>query len=228
MTPNQVRFQSLLFATLILSLAAALPAGAQCLADAPPLGIFFMDLRLAFSIDLTGGAVTVLSPPQNNNECADGSQMAVLEIDIPDECTQANILVEYEGEPEGWSLGLGDSPTNNGFGGDSGTTPNNAELQILEQQLAVYNAASVPEEVDRLVIQDLALTDGAIRLTVGDQAVGWGQPRAALQTSGLNRLFAIPDLDSADGSSVYLGLNRVVLNDSRRGCGVRRVLVSFE
>lgn len=212
----------------ILGMIAAMPAQAVvCPANPSVLGVFFIDLRIGFSVSTTEGAVTVLEPPQSNADCTDGSLMSVIKIDVPDECTQVNVLVEYEGEPSGWTLNLGDSATNNGFGGDAGTTRNNAELQVLEQQMSVYNASDDPDTVDRLVHQHLALDDGAIRLTVADQTVGWGQPRGILQTPGLGRLFAIPD-EVGDERSIYLGINRVINDTNRRGCGVRRVLVSFE
>jgi hypothetical protein len=209
-------------ALVILTLAGVVPAQAQCLNG---LGIFYMDLELPFDADFTG-AVTVLDRPlQLNADCNDGSRMALVKIDIPQGCTQANILVEYQGTPQGWTVNLGDSPENNGFGGSFGD-PYNAELQILDQRLSVYTAATSPADLDLLAVQDLALTNGSIKLRVADQKVGWGQPMTTLATPNVERLFSIPDplLDR----SVYLGINRVVLDTSRRGCGARRVLISFE
>lgn len=213
----------------LLSCMTVMPAQAVlCPANPSVLGVFYMDLRIGFSVSVTEGAVNVLEGPVASPGCTDGSLMSVIEIEIPDECTQANVLIEYEGDPSGWTAHLGDSMTNNGFGGDDGTTVNNAELQILDHELRVYNAADNPIDVDGLARHQLALEDGALRLTVSNQAVGWGQPRSALETPDLERLFAIPD-NTADGRKVYLGLNRVVSGPGgRTGCGARRVLVSFE
>ena len=213
----------------LLSCALAMPAQAVlCPANPSVLGVFFMDLRIGFSVSITEGAVNVLEGPVASPGCTDGSLMSLIEINIPDECTQANVLIEYEGDPSGWTVNLGDSITNNGFGGNAGETFKNAELQILDHELRVYNAADNPVDVDPLARQQLALEDGAIRLTVSNQTVGWGQPRGALETPDLERLFAIPD-NTADGRKIYLGLNRVVSGPGdRTGCGARRVLVSFE
>ncbi len=228
MIADPTKRNAFLLAALILSLVVAGPAQAQCLGNSI-LGIFYMDLRFGATVDVTGGAVTVLTAPENNPDCTDGSKMAVVRIDIPEACSQANVLVEYEGQPEGWTVNLGDSPSNDGFGGDAGDTDADAELQILDDILAVYNASGSDNTVDRLASLDLRLNEGAIRLTVGDQTVGWGQPYGVLETPDLGRLFSIPDPEEeGEGRSIYLGVNRTIADADRKGCGARRVLISFQ
>jgi hypothetical protein len=161
-----------------------------------------------------------------NPDCPE-TRILKLDIEIPETCSAAVIWLQYEGEPSGWTLNVGDSPTNNGFGGDAGSTVHNGELQVLDDNLAFYNAAGVPEEVDQLTSQTLALRDGALNVVVSNQHVSWSQPYGSLDSAGLERLFAVPDM-TADGRKIYLGVNRVVSGTSRLGCGARRVMVTFE
>lgn len=207
----------------VLALGSAEVARSQC-----PTGLYYADLVHNQQANfLPVGIVTGIQFQPNVDPNCPGTRMLMAEIDIPDACTQAVIWVQFDAEPSGWTLNLGDSPTNNGFGGDSGIA-SNAELQILDQNLGVYNAATVPEEVDLLAFQHLALANGALNVIVENQKISWGQPYSALQSFGLERLFAIPDASSADGRRIYLGVNRVVANTSRTGCGARRVLISLE
>ena len=159
--------------------------------------------------------------------CA-GFNMAALKIVIPPACRQANVVVEYEGLPKGWTVNLGDSPTNDGFAGDSGSTDFEAEVWILEENLSLAPADRLaPLGIDNpLVQQHLSLTDGALKLVVKDQFVSWGQPYSLVQEPATKNLFSFSD--PANPRTIYLGLNRVITGrPDRRGCGARRVLISF-
>ncbi len=48
--------------------------------------------------------------------------------------------LEFSGPSVEWSFNLGDSNTNNGWGGDSMTAINDAEIQILNGNLEVYGS----------------------------------------------------------------------------------------
>jgi hypothetical protein len=162
--------------------------------------------------------------------CGGGFKQAVYTIAIPPDCRQANVVVEYEGLPKGWTVNLGDSPTNNGFGGDAGTTTNDAELWIVGENLSV--AASDHGLANIVATAHLALTDGALKLVARDRSVSWGNPYTFVQAPAApnNFLFAIPDPDvPSDDRNIYLGLNRVIFGPgTRTGCGARRALVSFQ
>lgn len=201
-------------------------------------------------LDLDAGGGNILTHPnfqvtashtavngQFNPDCqADDWRAAVLQITIPEPCSCAIVWVEYEGEPEGWTVNIGDSPTNNGFGGDGGSAPpgQNAEVQVLDQVLSVYSAADNPADVDLLLSQSLGLRDGTLKFVVCHQSVSVGQPYAKLDTPDLERLFFLDDdPGSPDNRTLYVGFNRVVnpiggQNGSRNGCGARRALAIFQ
>jgi hypothetical protein len=229
---------SIMFRKTILAFACSLlmvgaPAAVQA---ACPTGFAFLDLKTGTPYTTLGSYVSFLMPPQPPaTGCSD--ERATLKIVIPggaNGCTQANIVVEYESTPQGWSTNLGDSPTNDGFAGDAGTTVHSAELWILNEDLSLAPAnvlASFGLGIDNpLVTQHLALTDGSLKFVVKNQFVSWGNPYSLVQEPATKNLFAIPDttVTAADQRAIYLGLNQVITGRSdRTGCGARRVMITF-
>lgn len=217
---NPARLTWTAFAFAIVCLVVPSVAQAQC------RGLFYADLGV--------GQVINFDPQSFDDVASAGNpdpgcplRLLKLRVNVPDACSKAVVWVQFEGPSSGWTLNVGDSPTNNGFGGDAGTTARNAELQILDDVLSVYSSATDPLNLDRLAFQHLGVTDGALNVVVADQSLSWGQPYTLLSSPNVPRLFAIPDV-GGDGRSFYVGLNRVVANTSRVGCGARRVLITFE
>lgn len=228
---------SALAATLLLALAAQ-PAAAAC----TPF-LCYIDLANGGGSVCPNGAVyTVLqshpvaTTPQNPTCNVAPWRAVVARVDVPAGCTGVSVLVEYEGEPEGFTVDIADSETDDGFGGDGGTLPSgqNAEVQVLGDDLSVYNAANNPADVEQLATQQLALKDGALQFVVKDQFLSWGQPYSAVSTPDLQRLFFLPASPTApDNRTIYVGLNRVVSpingqNTFRNGCGARRALLVLQ
>ena len=215
---------------ILLTFALAIvPAAAHAVC---PGGQFYVDLKTGVTSPMAGVSFTALPVPvvPVTAACplAAGWKMAAVKIVVPAGCTQANVVVEYEGLPSAWTVDLGDSPTNDGFGGDAGSNPPyNAELQILAEDLAVYNGSANPALVDNLAIAHLALTDSALKFVVKDQFVSWGNPHTILQTPKNKILFSFTD--PKDPRTIYLGLNRVISGPgARTGCGARRTLITFQ
>ena len=177
--------------TLFVTLFAS-TAHAQC-----PTGQFYLDLKTCTTAGLTGvsflpgGACQPLAPVPTG--CAANWKEAALQIDIPAACRQANVVVEWEGLPLGFTVNLGDSSTNDAFaGGGSGTTLNCAEAWILGENLSVAtNCIQPPAILNPVATAHLALTDSAMKFVVRDQFLSWG--RSATGTP--SRL--APDIESA-------------------------------
>src|ERR1700759_814748 len=140
-------FRKLIFAVACILLLTGAPAvQAACLS-----GFAFLDLKTGTAYSTLGanvsfhtfpGVVSGVPAPVPAAGCS-GWKMAALRISIPgapNACTQANIVVEYEGTPKLWSTDLGDSPTNDGFAGDAGTTNHAAELWVLDENLSLAPA----------------------------------------------------------------------------------------
>lgn len=141
-----------------------------------------------------------LSDPVSHPDCTARSDWctAVVRVELPPQCDRAVVWLDYDGVPADWTLNIGDSDTNNGFGGDGGSSGgHNAEVQVLDQQLTLYSAADNPADVDTLIVQQLGLQEGALRFTVQDQRITWGQPYNSMETPDLERLFFLPDTPRA-------------------------------
>jgi hypothetical protein len=228
------------FVCIFVLAAVPLALQAQC-----PTGQYIIDLKTcqkASHISVTpyitytpaepGNVAGNCSPAPATELCPAGWKQAALKVVIPPTCTQANIVVEYEGRPASWSVHIGDSKTNDGHSGDYGTTEHEAELWVAHEILALAPANMLlPLGIDNpLIRQFMNLTDATLKVVVKDQFVSWGQPYTYVQTPATQNLFAIPDttVPEADQRAIYVGLNRVVWGpNGRTGCGARRALLSF-
>jgi hypothetical protein len=240
-----------LAAVLLLALAAA-PAGAQptclpfiCYVDLTSTGgpypmsgppAFICPNSTVYPIAGRRADLTVATPPFNDGCNPNDWRAAVVQVDVPLGCSGIKVLVDYDGEPRGWTVNIGDSPTNNGFAGDAGSLPlgQNAEVQILDSTLTVYHAATAPP-VDQLALAQLALNDGAIKFVVENQFLSWGNPYTNLDAHQfVQNLFFLPDpVGAGENRTLYVALNRVISpaagqDTSRNGCGARHAIIWTE
>lgn len=214
---------------LVLAIVSAAAANAAC-----PTSVFFADLALPLTGTYGTPASTVTVVPGTLAKVAPCPfSEVVLELNIPTGCTTVIANVEFEGPPKGWQLDLGNSPTNDGFAGDANSTGGaNAELWILEgnglNTLSIANGGTTPAVIDNpLVSQSVSLLDSSLKFVVKNQFVSWGQPHELVQTPASKNLFRFPHPGAAP-NALWLGLNRVIANNSRNGCGARSVWVRFE
>lgn len=180
----------------------------------------------------------------------DGSWETVVEIqlDPTKNCGCARFKVFYGTEASKWTVHVGNSPTNNGHGGDEGTTSDTAEVHVGDHQLAVYTAAqSVRRQVEKLLDSTLPpLAGRTLEIEVCDQSLGiellplghepaW--PTWRLETLHSNLLFSLGPGNGGTaeetGGAIYAGFNRVIhqttgaASHGRTGSGVRRVEISL-
>jgi len=219
-------------ATLLFAVLAALPAAAQC-----PHYICYLDLTSGGTICPNGAVYkNIQVDPIVNTTFNPGCNTAdwfaaVVEVDLPPGCSCLEVTVEYDGQPEGWTVNLGDSQTNDGFAGDGGSLPTgqNAEVEVLDDLLRLWAAIPGPPGAI-LAQQQLALDDGALKFVIKDQFISWGQPHSEVHTID-NRLFFLPNNPVAPANrTLYTAFNRVIspyngANSNRNGCGASHVLM---
>jgi len=167
-----------------------------------------------------------------NANCPSGWWQANVDIYLKDPSGAARtayITAEYQGTPVGWTIDIGDSATDNGYGGNDGGPEHAAEVQVSDQTLRVYNDPKIPGQVDNLLTQPLSLSDGSLKFTVSNQTLAVGQPQTVLATPVTQTLFWIPDpvaQTDAEMWSIHAAFNGVVRGDtSRQGCGVDNVII---
>jgi hypothetical protein len=214
------------FLVLVLGLVAGEAAWAQC-----PGGTFYIDLENGQTMPATPPArITLVSLAPSQNPACPGPYAALLRLDLAPQCSEAEIAVEYGDKPTAWTVHIADSPTSDAYGGDAGTTIYNAELWINQQILWVATNRGPGGSDNELAQENLMLNYGALKFVVKNQHISWAPPYNVLETPHTKKLFALPDPSNpAEGSFIYLGLNRVVANDPvRQGCGIVRALVTIE
>lgn len=208
---------------LVLS-AGAGAVHAQC-----PGGTYVLDLEHGTTMPASPpGSMTLLSLAPSQNPSCSGWYAALVRLNLQG-CDEAIVVVEWD-KPIAWTVHIADSPTNDGYGSDAGTTTNNAELWINQKILWVATSRTDGKGDNELAQENLELTDGAMKFEVSNQRIAWGPPYNVLETPHLKKLFALPDtVNAAEGYYVYLGINRVVADfPTRQGCGALRAMITVE
>jgi hypothetical protein len=123
-------------------------------------------------------------------------------------------------------LHLGDSPTDNGYGGDSGQFSNDAEIQILNTQLDVFPNQMAPGagtlESDPSFVA--ATGCSSVVMFVRDQTVDATLPHAYHVASPFALRIAPPsDLEGVPDSNWWLGIDRTYGDPTRTGTGITHV-----
>jgi hypothetical protein len=181
----------------------------------------------------------------------DGAWETVLEVhlDPAKDCGCARLRVSFGEAVSGWTVHLGDSPTNNGHGGDEGTTSDAAEMHVLERQVTVYTVAQAARrQVDRLLDVTVPPLGGrTVEIEACDQSLGFEILPAAgeqaspskwkLETLSAGLLFSLVPREEREGQEsgkvLYVAFNRVIhlvtgpASRTRVGSGVRRVGISL-
>ena len=166
------------------------------------------------------------------------------------------IRIHFEDPVHDWSVNVGDSPTNNGLGGDAGTTDFAAEMQVMESILQVFTIASprlAAKRMDTILEWNLPPLGGRhADLEICDQTLAFDMPGAyagdrplhwKIQTPVFGLLYSLaprPGPAAPEGAKkkdrgIYAGFNRVVYEADkatekrkpRIGTGVRSVEITL-
>ncbi|WP_293337890.1 hypothetical protein [Microcoleus sp. CAWBG58] len=106
------------------------------------------NLTKTCEIDLKTGAIagtqnqfiTVVQPPIDAN--GDSWLETLVKINFQD-FTTVKFIVDYGETSSGWTVNIGDSASNDGYGGDVGTQSNDAEMQIANGNMAVLVTTTI-------------------------------------------------------------------------------------
>lgn len=140
----------------------------------------------------------------------------------------------------GWLLNLGDSATNNGWGGDKGTQDHNAELQLFYGLLSLYRSSvgvydhNLPQVVLNEPIGLEKLKSGKLTISVVPGGVNYileDKIGAVIDSQDITEdyLFSLSgELDKKDESNYdyYLGVNRTI-SGKRQGSGVESITINI-
>ncbi len=125
--------------------------------------------------------------------------------------------------PTGYLVNIGDSSTNNGGGGDSGTQSNDSELEIVNGVLRIFTS-DVGGSGLLVSESNAAPANGKIRIVISNNSVSYYN-----FSTGVSRTWTSPYIFALNGQSdsegpvnyqVFAGINRAVQSTSRLGYGV--------
>jgi hypothetical protein len=197
---------------------------------------------------------TINISPVSSHDCHDGTGIVTLttnsgnarvaRIDLNQSFTwlSVNVLVDVC-NPTGWTVNIGDSPTNNGGGGDSSSTRHDTEAELNGTGVNVYYSdiggtgrhTGLANAVATSGCSTLQWTVVQDSLSYDDDGNTADTPRvtAAGSLAAGTHLFDFPpyneadseDSSGADADKLYLGLNRTIFTASRSGTGVNRACI---
>jgi Ca2+-binding RTX toxin-like protein len=191
-----------------------------------------------YEIDLKTGTITggqnqfisLVNTPTDSN--ADSWLEAVAKINFDGNIKKAKFIVEYDETPSGWTVNLGDSASNNGYGGDAGTQSRDAEMQIVNGGMAVYGndyntppAGSLPQGN----VPNFVTNGSRIELEVSNEKLAWDNKSGLQNSLTWPYLYALngqPDDEGPVNSEIYAGFNRVISGPfDRIGSGASKVTI---
>lgn len=194
--------------------------------------VYTIDLRNNVSSLPPSPFLSFVTPPEDFNH--DGWLETVLKINLGPASSNpydvAEFEVQYDGVPTGITVNIGDSSTNNGFGGDGATQSNDAELNIggvigssnIYNDLFIWAHDGAPSPQLEL-IPDLVSQGSTVNLTVQDEFLAWNN------NSGISGSLDSPYLYSLNGQAdtegpvnydIFAAFNRVIAGNYRYGSGV--------
>jgi peptidoglycan hydrolase-like protein with peptidoglycan-binding domain len=157
----------------------------------------------------------------------------------PRKISQARFDVSFDTNAvSGWNVDIGDSNTNDGYGGDGATQSNDAEYQVQNGSDALYgnDTTTLSQTIDGLrglyLGSNIDFRGKTLGIIVGDQTFtkGYGATIVGMSRRGSN-LFALGGEADTEGQinyDIYAGFNRVISgNPSRIGTGVKKVVITL-
>ena len=222
---------SLIAAGFIVVAFAALPAtpaSAQAAEEAAD-AIYWCNVGIdPGSNDCTDGVVT-LQPTISKK-----FRRAIVDLDAGFDWNTFVLRVETC-DPQGWTVHIGDSPTNNGGGGDAGSSNHDAEAQSRDNILSVFESDlgtgaetcrfTGPVSPTGCIVQQYFVQNDFFEF---DPAVSL--PFNPLSICGNGDIFDFNPYDEADAEDpsglyedkLYVGLNQTYGSASRNGSGIKR------
>lgn len=188
-------------------------------------------------IDVAGGSHTCQNTPAVSFAFAPTGGKTVAKINFDPSLhsfKKAVFEIEYAGARSGWMINIGDSLSNNGWGGDGGHTSNAAEVQIMNDSWTVYSNI-LPGYGDAAIDGHLMLYSQAntiasagnkFTIEISDERVGWNNHAGIQGELNSKYLFTLNGQATTYGPvnyDIYAAFNRTVYAASRSGSGIRKI-----
>jgi|GEM_PF-480627 len=181
-------------------------------------------------------AVQYIDMDRASRNVSDGQ--AVLKLTLDPRRTgyaRATFDVIYSDTPQGWTVNIGDSQSNNGYGGDSGTQSNDAEAVMLEGSLIIYANDYVPSRNTTDGHREFAYYDDMVRgeesiyFEASNQTLTFDSPggNETLTSQYLYALSGQSDREGRTNYDIFAAFNRTISDAGRSGVGASKVIMTL-
>ncbi|HSH05825.1 MAG TPA: carboxypeptidase regulatory-like domain-containing protein [Anaerolineae bacterium] len=231
-----MRSKKLLFISLFTLLLVTITPLNSSYAFLPNTVAVANDNNTTCTIDLTNNnsnncsnldALTFILSPENNE--------TVFKLNLqPNQ--KAVFTVDFDDASSGWLVNIGDSATNNGYGGDDGTQSNDSELQIRNSMMSIYANQTVPpaETTDDLYhllsVPNLINNGMTLQLEVSNEHLFWDNNNDITAELNSPYIYALNGQTDSEGSinyDIFASFNRSINSAWRTGSGVSQVTVDI-
>jgi Ca2+-binding RTX toxin-like protein len=182
---------------------------------------------------ITGGPnqfISLVNTPTDSN--ADSWLEAVAKINLAGNIKKAKFIVEYDKIPSGWTVNIGDSVSNNGYGGDGSNQSRDAEMQIVNSNMSVNgNDYNTPPGgfLTQGSVTNLVSNGSRVELEVSNEKLAWDNKSGLKNSLTSPYLYALngqPDATGPVNSEIYAGFNRVISGPfDRIGSGASKATI---
>jgi hypothetical protein len=157
---------------------------------------------------------------------------ALIKVDLRN-FKRLRLTALFTGPCQRWALDVGDSSTNDGYGGDAGTRFYDAELELRDGALSVYGSDLLQAAPRHLKTWNKAVAAGdTVTLEIANEEFSFEGPSGPKSMKD-KALFALagqsdPDNGYAVDYDIYIGVNRVISGrPDRKGSGIGRLKVEL-
>ena len=137
--------------------------------------------------------------------------------------------VEYGNTPKDWTVDIGDSISNNGWGGDAGNQSYDAELQIIGDALGLYGNDFTAQNPILQYIYGFAQKGRTPRFIIKNEYAEWNNDADSVGKLNSPYLYGLAgqwDYEGPVNYDIFAAFNRVV-STGRTGTGVTKVTVTL-
>ncbi|NJK70588.1 MAG: DUF4347 domain-containing protein, partial [Microcoleus sp. SU_5_3] len=194
------------------------------------LSPYQIDLKTGNIIGQPNQFISLVNSPADSN--SDSWLETVAKINFIGNIKKAKFIVEYDKTPTGWTVNLGDSASNDGYGGDTGNQSRDAETQILNGSMAVFgNDYNTPSggELPQGNVPNFVSNGSRIELEVSNENLAWDNKTGLKNSLNSPYLYALNGQADDSGpvnSEIYAGFNRVISGPADRiGSGASKVTI---
>lgn len=185
-------------------------------------------------IDLVGNRVGNRRPAAISAQSGPANGQAVVKITLDPAKTEyrkASIEILYGEVSTGWTLNIGDSPSNNGYSGDAADQSHDGEAQILDGNLAVFgddHMAADPKTGKVLAeAKGLVRPEGSVTFEVSNNRLEWKNDQGVQGQISSPYIFSLDGQEDTEGPpnyDIFVGFNQVV-SGGRDGRGAQRIRI---